>query len=325
VWTGGLLGAVERERSPSAWLLLVIALWANLHASFPVALVLAALFAAEAVLTAPVGGRARLAGRWLLFGLGSLAATGATPYGFGPLILSIVMFGSNDAVQFISEWQPFRPGAMQWFAIVALIGCFVLLAVRHGNLPRVLPILPCGWLMFNYVRFGGLFAIVAAMSVAGPLARRFPAIGLQPRDEARKPSWMSSGAILFLASAALAIATMIRLSPDRSITPAEALAAAQAAGATGPVLNAHNFGGFLIWSGVPTFIDGRNDQLFIGGFATALYAAEADSDDAPFRALLDRHGITWALLLPGSEAAAKLDRAGWRRVHEDAVAVVYLR
>ena len=325
IWIGGLLNAIEQERPPSAAMLLVVALWANLHASFPIALVLAALFAAEAALTAPVGRRRRLAGCWLLFGVGSLAATGMTPYGFSPLVLSIVMFGTNDAVQFIGEWQPFRPAAVQWISIAVLLGCFVPLANRRGNALRLLPVLPCAWLMFSYVRFGGLFAIVAAMSAAGTLARRFPAIGLQSHAALGRRCWKTTAAVPLLLGAAGAIIFLTRPSPDQSITPAAALEAAQAAGANGPVLNAHNFGGFLIWSGVPTFIDGRNDQLFIRGFATALYAAEAESEDGAFRALLDRYGVTWALLRPGSEAAAKLDRAGWRRVHADSVAVAYLR
>jgi len=325
LWVGGLLDAVERERPPSAWLLLIVVLWANLHASFPIALVLAALFAAEAVLTAPVGGHGRLAMRWFLFGLGGLAAMVVTPYGFEPLLLSIVMFGTNDAVQFIQEWRPFRPEAMQWFAIVGLLGGFVAIAARRGNLLRLLPVIPCTWLMFRYVRFGGLFAVVSAMSVAGPLARSFPAIGLPPRDGSAKPRRITLAALLLLAGGAACLTVLNRVSPIAEITPAAALRAARDAGASGPVFNAHDFGGFLIWSGVPTFIDGRNDQLFIGGFAPTLYAAEANEDDAPFLALLDRYGITWALIRTGSAAAVKLDRAGWRRVHADAVAVVYLR
>ncbi|WP_237214863.1 hypothetical protein, partial [Falsiroseomonas oryziterrae] len=124
----------------------------------------------------------------------------------------------------------------------------------------------------------------------------------------------------------VALGLLLRPAPPPNVTPTAALDAALAAGAQGRVFNAHDYGGYLIWRGIPTFIDGRNDQLFHRGFATELYAAERGPDDAAFQALLDRHEIAWALVPSGSAAAQKLSRAaGWRRVHADAVATVFLR
>jgi hypothetical protein len=320
-WVAVLIRAVEQGRAPPWWLAGLMALWANLHASFPLGLVIAALFGAEALLTAPDGARWRLALRWLGFGLLALGATVLTPYGVAPLRLAVVMFGTNDAVRFIQEWQPPEPGAAGWLAMGAFgLGMAALLAF-HRPAPRLLPVLPLAWLAAKYRRFTGPFGIVAAMALAGPLARHVPA--LAPLPLARGPGAWATGCA---AAAVLCIALLVRPEPAASVTPRAALDAALEAGATGPVLNDHDFGGYLIWRGVPTFIDGRNDQLFIGGFAAAWYGAQAAEDDAAFLELLRRHGVTWALLRPDGGAARKLDRLpGWRRVHADATAVVFLR
>lgn len=322
VWTAALSDAVERGRAPSWWLLAVMALWANLHASFPIALVIAGAFGLEALLAARPADRARSALRWAAFGLAALAVTGLTPYGYDVLLLSVDFFGRNDAVQFIAEWQPLDPGLAEALCILGLLAPFALLVVAGGGVLRLLPVLPCAVLMVQYGRFTGLFGIVAAISVAGPLGRQVPALAPLPIGR-----WRAAPAgVALLGALALALALLLRPSPLPNVTPAAALDAALAAGARGPVFNAHDYGGYLIWRGIPTFIDGRNDQLFHRGFATALYGAERGADDAAFLALLDRHGITWALVPVGSAAAEKLARAaGWRRVHADDVAAAFLR
>ena len=100
----GLVGAVESKKTPW-WLPLLVALWANLHASFPIALVLAALFARR-------GRRIRRSGRAVAdrrqMGtclLASLAAMGATPYGYRPLLVSWRIVGAPE-VNAIDEWRP---------------------------------------------------------------------------------------------------------------------------------------------------------------------------------------------------------------------------
>jgi hypothetical protein len=101
--------------------------------------------------------------------------------------------------------------------------------------------------------------------------------------------------------------------------------AALRSGAHGPVLNEYGFGGYLIYSGVPVFMDGRADM-----YGDALLKRQIDAlmlrDPADLPRLLNDYRIGWTLLSPGTPALASLDQLpGWRRVHTDAVAVVHVR
>jgi hypothetical protein len=89
-----------------------------------------------------------------------------------------------------------------------------------------------------------------------------------------------------------------------AITPAAALAAAAAHHVEGPVFNDYNFGGYLIFSGIEPFIDGR---YFYGDAFIKRYfdAAFVLNDELP--GLLAEYGIAWTLLSAQSPAVVLLD------------------
>ena len=93
----------------------------------------------------------------------------------------------------------------------------------------------------------------------------------------------------------------------------------------GPVLNDYEFGGYLIFAGIPTFIDGRG-ELFGGPFI-ARYNRDVSLADLPdFLKLLDEYKFGATLLTPDTPAVALLDRLpDWQRVYSDSVAVVHKR
>jgi hypothetical protein len=92
-----------------------------------------------------------------------------------------------------------------------------------------------------------------------------------------------------------------------------------------PVLNAFDFGGYLILSGVPVFVDGRADFFgseFLNRYLDAVLLRRAGA----LEAVLGEGKIGWTLLQPGTPAILLLDRLpGWERIHADAVAVVHRR
>ena len=187
----GLVGAVESKRTPW-WLVPLTALWANLHASFPIALVLAALFGLEAVASAAPDERTRTGAKWALVLLAALAATGATPYGYGPLLVSLKLVGSKE-INAINEWMPMGFDLYGVYGAAFIAGSLAIVAAARAGWTRAAPLALCGALMVRHVRFFPLFAIVAAASIATPLAY------LRPRF-ARRPS--TPGAAARKASAA---------------------------------------------------------------------------------------------------------------------------
>ena len=107
IWVAGLVRAVDTKTSPNWFLLPAMALWANVHGGFIVGLALAAGLAAEAIIEGPSGERRSLARRWTVFLLAAVAASCLTPYGWGPLLLTLKGFIlGNEVKQYIQEWQP---------------------------------------------------------------------------------------------------------------------------------------------------------------------------------------------------------------------------
>src|SRR5205823_384264 len=70
----------------------------------------------------------------------------------------------------------------------------------------------------------------------------------------------------FLLIAAAAFVSRGNVSPKNEYTPAGAVDYIQQQKLAGNIYNAYEFGGYLIFRGVKTFVDGRIDQLFHGGF-----------------------------------------------------------
>ena len=93
----------------------------------------------------------------------------------------------------------------------------------------------------------------------------------------------------------------------------------------GPVLNDYSFGGYLIFAGIPTFIDGRG-ELFGGPFIVRYNRDMSLADLRDFLVLLDQYKFGATLLAPDTPAVALLDRLpDWQRVYSDDVAVVHKR
>jgi hypothetical protein len=113
--------------------------------------------------------------------------------------------------------------------------------------------------------------------------------------------------------------------PPNDFTPAAALDHAMKADVTGPVLNDYDFGGYLIFRGVPTFFDGRT-LPFGKQFALDYFDAIAVGAGDKLERLAEAYRVSWTLLRPRSAAALHFDHSpGWRRLYADDVAVVHVR
>jgi len=326
IWTLGMLDAVARKEPPH-WLMLAVMLaWSNTHAGFSIGFVIAGLLALEAVRDAGDGRRFRLAARWALFLGLALVASCITPYSYESLLVTpkLLAGSGREGLAYIDEWRPIG------FELGGVIGIIMLLALLGGlalqplrNLVHIALVLMLGWMMIRHGRFGLVFAFTAlpiAMSaiMAGPLARW---IG----PERSSPHRASPTIALMLAAmatiSALALASMVTISPGT--TPAAAVDAAHKLGLTRlKVFNTYGFGGYLISKGVPTFIDGRTDQLFLDGFFDTYVRVNSAEGLAELGLYLERHDVGWALVQSDSGHERNLISLGWRILHRDTVATV---
>lgn len=338
-WVIGLVRAREEERAPSLWLLPVMTLWANLHGGFTLGLALVGALAAEAVITAHGRGQAVAALRsWGTFlVLGTLAAL-LTPHGTHAFVFTWqVMVEDSFALTRIGEWR--SPDFHKFQPLEAWLLALMALALHQGlRLPpmRLLLLLGLVHLSLKHIRNVELLGLLAPLLLAPAFALQWQRLrGAAPqfdgadrlmRSLARpaEPGAVLVGALL-LAVATLGIARGNPPAPHEKIAPAAALRAVQAAGITGPVFNDYSWGGYLIYTGVPPFIDGRAD-MYRDAFMKEYVNAMDVRDSQALPQLLDKHHVTWTLLAPERAATALLDHLpGWRRLHADEHAVVHVR
>ncbi len=87
--------------------------------------------------------------------------------------------------------------------------------------------------------------------------------------------------------------------------------------------NAYDWGGYLIWRGIPVFIDGRADVYGAPFFEYHLKTALAAAD---WSKPLDEQGCKWALVKrDGPEAGVLGVTASWCERYADAIARVFVR
>lgn len=338
VWTAALVAARRNERAPPWRLVPLMTLWSNLHASYLLGLGLAGLLGVEAVLAAPDWpGRLRAARGWGLFCAVAFAAALLTPYGITGLLQPLKLLRMSFALSILTEWQ--SPNFQQYqplelWILVALAAAFLLSwrlpATRLGIMLLLLH------MALAHRRHAEILGLVAPLLLAPALAPQLAdrpgqgrALALVDRimAEMAKPASIGGGALaaamLFLISAAALLPR--HLADERAdITPTAALAAIAARRITGPVLNDYGFGGYLIFRGIKTFIDGRAD--FYGDPFIKRYYDAVSLMNGKLPELLQRYHITWTLFAPHTPAIRLIEHLpGWHRLYADKVAIVDVR
>jgi hypothetical protein len=93
---------------------------------------------------------------------------------------------------------------------------------------------------------------------------------------------------------------------------------------TGKILNFYGFGGYLVLSGQPVFIDGRGDLYERAGvFSDYIHLNEFKFGSL---AVLQNYGINACLLETGQPLASALSVAPeWRRAYGDDTSVIFVR
>jgi hypothetical protein len=339
IWTIELVRASEAGRAPRLWMVPLMSVWANMHGGFTFGIVLALAFALESLLTAWREQRvAAVAKSWGIFIVLAAAAALVTPHGVQGIAFTWqVLVQDSYALQRIGEWQSPNFHMLQPLELWLLAG--LALVLHQGlRLPAVRLILLLGLLHLSlkHMRSIELLGLLAPLFVAAPFAQQWQqrkqhTRQLESADRFFLKLARPAGPGALLVAAAFLVALPPLLSQARPlqlpeiVAPAQAVQAVQKAKLQGPVLNSYGFGGYLIFNGIPAFIDGRSDmyrEAFLKQYAEAMELRTSDALDK----VLDKYAIGWTLLEADVPAVALLDRMPeWRRVHTDKTAVVHAR
>lgn len=335
LWVGVLIQRAEEKRSPPWWLLGVMLLWANLHGSFILGLGLAVAIGLEAVLDAKDQWKSA-ARRWGAFVAAAFGCALLNPQGWRLLVFPFHLLGMHVLAQ-LTEWKPPNLQHPQVFGIwlIAVLG---LAFAGRFILPFVRSLLLIGLIFFalQHVRNVSLLGLISPFLIASPLAalwRREPlhGRGAQTLDKFFRSLAVSGrrgalfATIVLAGALGVAAVSVHKPRPSTQATPQAALNALLARRPLARILNDAEFGGYLIFRGVPVFVDPRV-SLYGNAFFQRYYDALELNRNGNVNALLEKYRIDAILIGPEWPVVRMLDRSpDWRRIYADKWAVVYLR
>jgi hypothetical protein len=338
LWIGTLVRSNEARRAPPWWLLAVLLVWTNLHASFVVGLGLALALGADAVACAPPPTRWPLARAWALFLVAAGGCVLINPHGYGVILYTFDVMHLKTELALIQEWQAPNFQQPQPLALWLLLVIALAFAGRV-RLPLVRSAVVLGLLVMSlqHQRYVALLGLLSPFIMAEPLARQWRAQAAAGRDAEALDRWFRALAAparlatagvawLLAATVALGVERLKPPEPPADDTPRVAVAALLSTGAGSRILNAYNFGGYLIFRRVPVFIDGRGDMYGDAFVSSYFKALTLTGVPGALEAMLAKYNIDSTLLPPKTPAVQMLDHLpGWRRVYADKVAVVHVR
>jgi hypothetical protein len=345
IWMIALLDAYDDDKFDLPPLLIlapIMILWANIHGSFTLALLLLYIFAGCCLRQNFVRRNYSKCRHLLVIVVAVSACAAITPYLLSPAFLTTKLLGMKFAQHYIVEWRSpdFQGRILRLGYFVAIFAAIAGLGIRLRG-PRLIAFGLFVILGLSYIRGLMMFFFVVPMILARPAAA---AAGfLVPQVAGAKTAANDRGfdpvlqflrkrSFAFIAGG-IACAALITASdwwrqdivPPKWIMPSAAVDFAREANISGNVFNWYGFGGYLIFSGIPTFIDGRA-ELFGEAFANKYFETETLVDINQAFATLDEYKVRWVVFPPQEPLAQALGRnASWDRVYSDQYSVVYVR
>lgn len=296
-------------RREALWALALGALWANIHSS-------AALFPCLLLAEAAWRRLWRLPAKGLVLAAGA-AALGlfANPHGAG-LVVYAVREGLFTQLyrQHIAEWMPCYFGSPE--LATAFFGCaLILLASAAAGCWRSLEFARAAglWALALLSRIWTPYAVLASCALLGGFFFRFRLL--------KAAAGLVAG-MGVLVLAAWGVPADLDVVAARNRYPVAAAEALPEAGIERP-FNDYGFGGYLIWKGVPVYLDGRAD-LYRGGLLERYLRAPEEEDDlVGYVASTGADGAVVVRYGPYDRALAA--SPWWERVYADGAAAVYRR
>jgi hypothetical protein len=278
-------------------IVLLMAAWTNVHGSFALGAVLVVLVCAEAAWRDPAQ-RVRFA----VLASGALAVTLANPAGLGAWTAP----GSHllSPPREIQEWNVVDVRTPLGVLYVATLALVIACAFTGGRVPfrEALLLAPIVFLSLTAARQTPLLAIAAAPLFAERLELLLDRLRLARAQRSRVPAAFVAVPLL-VATLALVVAP---LGPDERAYPVAARASIPLGDA---VLARYEWGGWLIWSGVPVFVDGRLTPYrgaVLDDYRRIIAAAPG------WRDAIARRGVRLLLVAASDPVAIRAAELGWK-------------
>jgi len=347
IWVIKLLESYDRGdfRSSIPSFCLLMVLWANLHPSFTFGLALFYIVVGYSC-CAKFFQREYLRCKDEFFAVIAVSVCALlTPYGIFSALLTLEVMNAKVGIQYVAEWLPpnYQQNRIFLFLIVGFLMAVTSLGVRLRG-PRLIAYGMVLILGLSYARGLAIFYLLTPIIFARPVSDCGPGLGAQPKCvQCSQPTVAVTSldpVLLFLQKRSIMIPVIclvgailvtavfwrpMGLGPPDSVAPKAAVDFVEKAGITGNVFNSYNFGGYLIFRGIPTFVDGRQPP-YADKFLQEYYDTIKLRDSVRAFQLLDRYKVEWVLLLPEEPLAKSLaERNQWNNVYSDKDAVVFVR
>jgi hypothetical protein len=335
----GAFGAWARQE---AYPTLFAALWANVHGSFFLAPLLAAIYAVSFLIRPllwpldKVAERAR-ARRFLWIAVAAGTGTLLNPYGWKLHAHVFSYLLDTRLTAQIAEFQSFNfhdKDATQMAIVIALAALGGMLALTQRNIAHFLLAALFFWGGLRSARVLPLVALVIL-----PVANSAIAIALRQMRGLRQPLLDRLDAALaysarlrridlrlhgvgFVAAAALSLFLLRAPAFPADAFPVAAAQAVEKLPANARILTSDSYGGYLIYrfnGSRKVFFDGRSD--FYGADLLDQYAT-LTAVRPGWRDIVTRYRFTHALLRASSPLAGVLAESGWTTLYHDRVATL---
>ncbi len=326
------------------WLPLLTLIWANLHSGYLLGIVLLGTYVVGDVmqhwLATPTERTLDRTAVTHLFAVTfvSFLAAAVNPSGIELWIYPFLTLGSGAMQSYIQEWlSPDFHQTYFWpFAGMLALGTLGwIFNKKRPTITELLLLLGTGAAGLLSARHIPLFAVVATPIIVrhwfGVIAdsRLAPILQAAPPEQSAKPLFVVLNWLILLVAVATAVFyTITKIDNNQTAIAARYPVAAvdylEASGldeARG--YNSYNWGGYLIWRGVPVFVDGRAD---VYGDPFLLFYRETFEVQSTWQEPLDEYNVDYVLMERGTPLTAVLTASpDWTQVYEDKIAQIFVR
>ncbi len=326
------------------WLLpLLTAIWANLHSGYLLGVVLLGTYTVGEGAQRWLGGENGRLLTWqeirylAAITAVSFLAAALNPNGPALWIYPFFTLGSQAMQVYIQEWHSPDFHQIHFWPFVSLLWLGVLSWVISAKRPTatdLLLFLGTGSAGLLSARHIPLFAIVATPILARSLLACFEKTPLYPLFSGQTnaapppvPMRLLNGVVLLLVLLAAGVWGVNKISQNGAVIaqhyPVTAVDYLEQNGlAQKPGYNSYNWGGYLIWRGVPVFVDGRAD---VYGDAFLFYYLQAYEGHETWKRPLEEFQVQYVLMERASQLSTLLANSpDWREVYADEIARIFV-